>query len=163
MKAAKLVRLSLLTAAALVIFVLEAQVPLPVAVPGFKLGLANIITLYAMFTLGAKPAFAILLCRILLGSMYAGQAVSLIYSFAGGMACYAAIAVVGRHVSKDQIWACGVIGAIFHNIGQICAAAAVLGSWTVAVYLPPLIALGILSGSLTGLAAQHAINRINKK
>ena len=72
--------MALLTAIALAIHVAEAQIPAPVPIPGVKLGLANIITVYAVFTLGAGPACMILAARILLGSLFAGQAISLLYS-----------------------------------------------------------------------------------
>ena len=79
MKTKRLTRVAMLTAIALTIFMVEAQIPAPVPVPGVKLGLANIVTVYAMFLLGPTDTFCILLCRIFLGSPFSGQLMTLFY------------------------------------------------------------------------------------
>ncbi len=79
----RLTRMSLLTALALIIFTIEAQIPAPVPIPGVKLGLANIITVYAMFCLGPRDTLLMLLCRIFLGSVFSGQMMTLFYSLSG--------------------------------------------------------------------------------
>ena len=159
---ARLARMALLTAVALTIFAAEAQIPPLVPVPGVKLGLANIITVYAMFALGPRETLAILLARILLGSLFAGQMMSLLFSLAGGLLCYAAMLPLRRILTARQIWVCSVIGAVCHNIGQILVAAAVSRSLSVAVYLPVLMLSGIISGTFTGLCAQLAVNRMGR-
>ena len=83
MNTKKLVRLALLTAIALTIFMLEAQIPPVVPIPGVKLGLANIVTVFAVFILGAKEAAAVLFCRIFLGAVFAGNFSTIFYSAAG--------------------------------------------------------------------------------
>ena len=160
--AARLTRMALLTAVALTIFVAEAQIPPIVPVPGVKLGLANIVTVYAMFRLGPWEALAILLARILLGSLFAGQMMSLLFSLAGGLLCYAVMLLLRRILTVRQIWVCGAIGAVCHNIGQIFVAAAVSRTLSVAVYLPVLMLSGIVTGTFTGLCAQFAVDRMRK-
>ena len=81
----KMVMLSLYAAIALALFVLEAQIPIPVAIPGVKLGLANVVTLLVLTQYRARDAFAVLVVRILLGSMFGGQMVGFLYSMAGGL------------------------------------------------------------------------------
>ena len=81
--------MALLTAIALTIFMAEAQIPNPIPIPGAKLGLANIVTVYAMFVLGPRDTLMILLARVFLGSVFSGQMMTFWYSMAGGLACFA--------------------------------------------------------------------------
>lgn len=157
----QLTLMALLTAIALAIHVAEAQIPAPVPIPGVKLGLANIVTVWAMFTLGAGPALMVLIARILLGSLFAGQAMSLMYSLAGGLLCYLAMLLLRRVLTRDQIWVASVIGAVFHNIGQILVAIVVTGTPAIVSYLPVLLLSGIITGLFTGLAAQYLVKRID--
>ena len=90
MKTKRLTQTALLTAIALTIFMAEAQLPPVIPIPGVKLGLANIVTVFALFTLGPVDALAILLVRVLLGSMFAGQLMTLFYSLGGGLLAYCA-------------------------------------------------------------------------
>ena len=87
MKARKLTELAMLTSLALIIFIVELQLPNPFPIPGVKLGLANIITVYAVYRYRAREAFLIVLIRILLGSFFSGNMMALMYSMAGGMLC----------------------------------------------------------------------------
>ena len=137
--------MALLTAIALAIHVAEAQIPAPVPIPGVKLGLANIVTVWAMFSLGPGPALMILVARILLGSLFSGV-MSLLYSLAG---------------TRKQIWVASVIGAVFHNIGQILVAIVVTGTPAIVSYLPILLISGIAAGLFTGVAAQYLVNRMD--
>lgn len=159
----QLTTMAMLTAIALAIHVAEAQIPAPVPIPGVKLGLANIVTVYAVFTIGPGPALMILVARILLGSLFAGQAVSLMYSLAGGLLCFVVMLLLKKILTRKQIWVASVIGAIFHNIGQIIVAILVTGTPAIVSYLPVLLLSGIASGLFTGFAAQTFINRMDKK
>ena len=183
----KLALMAILTAIALIIFIIEAQIPLPIPVPGVKLGLANAVTLFALFYRARKQGdgssalfqqnkkaeepspcffstynvFFILLCRILLGAIFTGRPVVVVYSLAGGLLGFAAQVLMKRFVSEKQIWVCGAIGAVFHNIGQILAAMVITGTPAIAAYLPVLIITGIITGVFTGLIAQFTLERIN--
>ena len=154
---------ALLLTAALIIFIVEAQIPPVVPVPGVKLGLANIITVYAIWRVGPKDAFLILIARIILGSVFAGQTVSFLYSLGGGLLCFAAMLLVRRILKEDQLWVASVIGAIFHNVGQTIVAIAVFGTVNVAFYFPVLLLSGIVTGVFTGVAAQALVRRMNGK
>ena len=155
--------MALLTAMALAIHVAEAQIPPLVAIPGVKLGLANIITVYAAFSIGGGAAAMILIARILLGSMFGGGVMSLIYSLAGGVLCLLVTLLLRRVLTKNQIWVAGVAGAIAHNIGQILAAVVVTGTPSIVSYLPILLVSGVITGLFTGFAAQAVVNRIGQK
>ena len=117
MKTKRLTQAALLTAIALTIFMVEAQLPALAPIPGMKLGLANIVTVYAMFLLGPADTLAILLCRIVLGSLFAGQLMSMLYSLGGGLSCYMVMLLLRKRLTKKQIWVCGIFGAIAHNFG----------------------------------------------
>ncbi len=157
METKRITKLALLTAIALILFTVEAQLPAPVPVPGVKLGLANIVTVYAMFRFGPRDTLMVLLARILLGSMFAGAAVTLLFSLGGGFLCYLVMLPLRRALTEKQIWVCGVIGAVAHNIGQIAVCVAVYGTAAVAAYLPVLLLSGIVTGLFTGLAAQYLL------
>ena len=95
-QARRLTRAALLTAIALTIFLAEAQLPPPVPIPGIKLGLANIVTVYAMFVLGPRDTLLILLSRIFLGAVFSGQMMTLLYSLGGGLLSYLALLLLRR-------------------------------------------------------------------
>ena len=158
--ARRIALLALLAAIALTIFMAEAQLPV-IPVPGVKLGLANIVTVYAMFVLGPGDALLVLSARIFLGAVFSGQPMTLIYSAAGGLLSWCALCLLGRLLSRGQIWLASPVAAVFHNLGQLLAAAAVLRSWAVMAWLPYLIIAAILAGLFTGVAAQALLRRLS--
>ena len=160
MRTRRITKMALLTAVALILFTVEAQIPAPVPIPGVKLGLANIITVYAMFALGPWDTLCILLVRVFLGSVFSGQMSTLLYSLSGGLLCYLAMLLLRKILTEKQIWVCGVIGAVFHNIGQMLMAIAVFQSPSVVFYFPLLMLSGIITGLFTGLCAQLLIRRL---
>ena len=160
--ARRLTLLALLTAIALTIFMAEAQLPPILPIPGVKLGLANIVTVYAMFALGPGDAMMILLCRVFLGSVFSGQMMTLFYSLAGGVLSWLVMLLLRRGLTLRQMWLCSPIAGIFHNLGQLLAAVVLMGTWTVLAYLPSLIIAGAISGVFTGLCAQFLLARLKK-
>ena len=150
-------RLALLTAIALILFTVEAQIPPLVPIPGVKLGLANIVTIYAMIRYGPRDALLILLARVFLGSVFAGAMMTLFFSLGGGLLCWLIMIPLRRILTEKQIWICGVIGAVFHNIGQILVCLAIYQTASVLYYLPALLLSGIITGLFTGLAAHFLL------
>lgn len=161
-KAGRITRLALLTAIALTIFMVEAQIPALIAVPGVKLGLANIVTVYTMFAMGPGDALLVLSGRVFLGAVFSGQMMTLIYSAAGGFLSWCVLLLLAKLLSKEQIWLASPAAAVFHNLGQLLAAAAVLRTWAVMAYLPYLIIAAVLAGLFTGVAAQALIRQLSK-
>ena len=159
--AGRITRLALLTAIALTIFLAEAQLPALTAVPGVKLGLANIVTVYAMFALGPGDALLVLSGRVFLGAVFSGQMMTLIYSAAGGFLSWCVLCLLRRLFTGEQIWLASPVAAVFHNLGQLLAAAVVLRSWAVMAWLPYLIIAAILAGLFTGVAAQALLRRLS--
>ncbi len=159
MKVKRLALMAALLAVALTIFTIELQIPALVPIPGIKLGLANIVTLLALVWLGRREAFAILIMRILLGSIFSGRMVSFLYSLSGGLLCFAVMALIIKRFDDDRLWVVSVFGAIAHNVGQVIAAILIMSTWRLAVYLPPLIVSGVITGAFTGACAMLVIKR----
>lgn len=151
--------MALLTAIALTIFMVEAQIPPLVPLPGVKMGLSNIVTVFAVFTLGPGEAASILFCRIFLGSIFAGNFSSIIYSAAGGLCAILVTILLRRLLTVKQLWVAGALGAIAHSVGQMAVAVAMTGTPSILIYLPVLIAISIITGTFTGLCAQVLVNR----
>ena len=147
-----------MTAIALIIFVVEAQLPPLVPVPGIKMGLANIVTLVTLVWYGRREAFLVLVLRIVMGSIFAGQIMSLLYSLAGGIMCFAVMSLAIRPL-KNRLWIVSVLGAIAHNFGQIIVAVLVTSTWQIVMYLPILIFSAVLTGTFTGLVAGFIVKR----
>ena len=160
MQTRRLTRDAMLTGVALIIFIIEAQIPPLTSVPGIKMGLANIITVYAVFAIGPADAALILTARILLGSVVAGNLSTLMYSAAGGLLCLLAMLGLRRVLSESQLWVASVIGAAAHNAGQIAVAVAVTRTPALLAYLPVLLMSGMTAGLFTGLCAQALAKRM---
>ena len=162
MKTKRLVTLGLLTAIALTIFMLEAQIPPIVPMPGVKLGLANIVTVFAVFVLGWKEGCMVLFARIFLGAVFAGNFSTILYSLAGGGLAITVTILLKRFLKPKQLFVAGVFGAIAHSIGQMAAAILISGTPQLIVYLPVMVAISIVTGLFTGLCAQYMVNHGGK-
>lgn len=158
MKTRKITLMALLCAIALTIFMLEAQIPPVVPLPGVKLGLSNIVTVFAVFVLGPAEAAQILFGRIFLGAVF-GNFGTILFSAAGGLCAIGTTILLRRILTKKQIWVAGIMGAIAHSIGQMVVAVFVLGTVTIVGYLPVMIVISIVTGFFTGLCAQFLVNR----
>lgn len=158
----KLTSMALLTAIALTIFMLEAQIPPIVPIAGVKLGLANIVTVFAVFMLGPVEAVLILTCRIFLGAVFAGNFSSIFYSAAGGAVSILVCIGLAKLLTGKQIWVAGCLGAVSHSVGQMIMAILLTGTPGLAVYLPVMVVCSIFSGTFTGLCAQFLVNRGEK-
>ncbi len=156
MKMRKWVFLALMVAMGCGLFTLEAALPPVAAVPGLKLGLANIVTLLAIEWFGPREAGLCLLCRILLCSFFAGQAVYFLYSAAGGLCCYLILLLARR----APLWARSTMAAIGHNIGQVTIAALLTDRLSVYALLLYLVIGAIISGSMIGIAAEILCRRL---
>ena len=154
--------LALLSAIALTIFMVEAQIPPVVPLPGVKLGLANIVTVFTVFAIGAKEGAAVLFVRIFLGAVFAGNFSTIFYSAAGGAAAIGVTILLRKVLNENQLWVAGSVGAIAHSVGQMAMAILLTGTPGLAVYLPIMIAISIVTGLFTGLCAQFLVNRGGK-
>ena len=147
----KLTLAALLTALALALSWVERFIPfaLLIPLPGVKLGLANVVTLFALCRLGAPMAFTVLAARVFLGALFAGNFSALLYSAMGGFLALA-VMLLALRCKRFSIYGVSILGAAGHNIGQVGAAIITLGSTSVLGYLPLLLLTSLLSGSVTG-------------
>ena len=159
MNTKKLTRLALLTALALIIFIVELQFPDIIPVPGVKLGLANIITVYAVYKYSAKEVAMIVVSRDVLGSFFSGNISAMMYSMSGALMCLAGMLLIKRIVPINFIWLSSILGALLHNTGQMITALLVTKTIAVASLYPFLIVSGCIAGAFTGLCAQFLIKR----
>ena len=145
---------AVLTAMALALSYLENFFPLSLAIPipGIKLGLANIVTLFALYALGPGQALLILLARCLLGAVFAGNMNALIFSLLGGVTAMGVMIALSR-LKRLSVYGVSVGGAAAHNCGQIAAACLTLGSMAPLYYLPILLGASLITGAVTGVAA----------
>ena len=154
--------MAMLTAISMIVFLIEAQIPLPFAIPGVKLGIANVITLYAIWTLGWKEAGAILIIRIFLGNVIAGNVMAMAYSLAGGLLCWVIMSLLKPIMKRSQIWIMSILGAIGHNAGQLAVAIAISGTAAMAWYAPVLLVAGVITGAFTGYLTQILLSHMDK-
>lgn len=159
MKTRKLTTMALLCAIALTVFMVEAQIPLPIPIPGVKLGLSNIVTVYAVYALGAREAALILFARAFLGAIFSGNFGTFFYSAAGGALAIATTIGLKYILKENQLWVSGCLSAIAHSIGQIVVAIWATGTPSLLIYLPVLIVCSMVSGLFTGLCAQLLVKR----
>lgn len=162
MNVKKLTTMAMLAAVSMIVFVIEAQIPVPVPIPGVKLGIANIITLFAIWTLGRKEAGVILLVRIVLGNLVVGQVMAMLYSLAGGVVCWIVMSLVKPLISNKRIWLMSMLGAVGHNAGQLTVAVLVMGTASILWYAPVLILTGLITGFFTGHAAQAVLLHMSR-
>lgn len=143
-----------MTALALVFGYIEHLVPFPIGIYGIKIGLANLVVVVMLYTMNWKSALIINLARIFLSFLLFGSATSLIYSLCGGILSFLVMLLI-KSIKKPSFSVVGVsiCGAICHNIGQILAAIFLLDELRIGFYLPVLIAVGALTGTLIGLVA----------
>lgn len=143
-----------LTTLALALSVAENQIPLTMAIPipGIKLGLANIVTVFALYALGPAQAILILLARCTLGALFAGNMNALLFSLMGGLAAMGMMILLSR-LRALSVYGVSIGGAAAHNCGQIAAAVLTLGNTAPLYYLPILLGVSLFTGAFTGLVA----------
>ena len=153
-------RCALLAALALALAARESLRPLPMPVPGMKLGIANVVTVVAAYWLGPACAAAVFLVRAILAAFLTGQLSTLPFSLVGGgLALVVTIAFV-RLASTDRARLCSMAAAVAHNVGQVGVAVALTATPQIALYLPVLLVVGLVTGFLTGTVAAALLERV---
>ena len=146
------------TALSLVLSYAETLIPVSLPVPGAKIGLANIVTVFCLYTLTAKETILVSVLRVLLQGFLFGNLFAIIYSLAGCLFSFAVMILLKRSGRFSPVGV-SAAGGVFHNAGQLAAAAALCGP-SVFAYLPYLFAAGILSGIIIGIAGGIIVQRI---
>ena len=146
----------LFAALAILMGYVEMMFPMPIPIPGVKLGLANVVVIIMMYFMDVKGAFFISLIRVFLsGLLFAGFA-GLLYSLAGAMLSFAVMALL-KKTGKFSIIGVSLAGGVFHNIGQVAVAAMVVENVKMVYYLPFLLVSGVVTGILIGIVAKTAL------
>lgn len=165
MQPKKLTLCGMLTALAIVLSLAERLFPLDaiVPVPGVKLGLANVVTLFALTRLPTRDAVAILLCRVALSSLLMGSVTAFLFSLFGGLLALAVMGLLLRAEGRFcSVLGVSVAGAAAHNIGQIIAAVIWMKTGAVVAYLPLLLVMSVPLGLVTGLTAAVVLSHLQK-
>lgn len=159
MKTKKIAYLGLLIALAFVFSYIEFLIPVNIGVPGAKLGLANLVVIVALYTLGERDAFLLSVVRIVLVGFTFANMASMIYSLAGGILSYLAM-VIAKRTKLLSMTGVSVLGGVFHNVGQIIVAILVLETASLVYYLPVLLISGITSGVIIGILGAMVTKRM---
>ena len=131
-------------------------------IPGVKLGLANIVTVFTVFAFRGRDGAAVLFVRIFLGAVFAGNFSTIFYSAAGGALAILTTIGLKRILTNKQLWVAGALGAVAHSVGQMAMAVALTGTPGLLLYLPMMVVCSIITGLFTGFCAQFVLNRGEK-
>ena len=161
MKAKRLAELSMLTAVALIIFIVELRLPDLTPIQGVKLGLANIITVYAVYKYTPKEVFLILMSRVILGALFSANFSVILYSMAGALTCLGGMLLLKKIIPVNYLWLCSIMGAVLHNTGQTAMAVILMRTPAAAANYQILIVPGCIAGLFTGVCAQLVLKRFS--
>ena len=150
----------LLIALAMVLGFVETMIPIPIPVPGIKLGLANLVTVVGLYLIGIPGTIAVTLIRIVLVGLSFGNPYSMIYGLSGSFLSLFVMAVLKETGKLSQV-SISVLGGIAHNIGQITFAAVIVQT-PVFYYLPFLLAAGCIAGTLIGIVGGIITERLQR-
>ena len=156
----RLTTLAITISFALILSFIESRIPAFVAIPGVKVGLANIAVIFTLYKFGIKEAITISLIRVLLVSMLFGNPQSLMFSISGAVLSLTVMILLKKLTPSPEV-VVSISGAIMHNIGQICVASFVLGTNVVVYYLPFLLLSGTIAGVVIGVASATLIKKVD--
>jgi len=147
--------MALMTAVGIVLQISETFMPFPIDLPGGKIGIANVVGLIIIPTLGGMPALVVAVLRAGIGSMLFGGVISAIYSISGAVFATFIMIIAYKYLyPKASLVGAGVLGAVAHNTAQVAVAAIMLGNMGIFLYLPILMIISIFTGGFSGLLAQ---------
>ena len=152
----RVARLGIFVALAMVFSYIEVLIPFSFGIPGVKLGIANLVVVTGLYFLKPQDVLWISVIRILLMGILFGNGVSLLYSMAGGVLSYL-VMLVCKKAGLFSIVGISVVGGVFHNLGQLLAAMAVLQNENIVYYFPVLLAAGVVTGALIGMLADRIV------
>ena len=159
METRKIARMGRLVALYMTLSYVESLIPAFVAVPGVKVGLANIVVIFALYTLGPIEALIVSLLRVILSSFLFGSVLSLLYSLSGALLSLGGM-ILMKKLKIFSTTVVSVTGGVLHNVGQILVACLVLETDVLLYYLPVLILSGVITGAVIGIIASLVIKRL---
>ena len=157
----KVAMAGMFTALAMIFSYVEVLIPINLGIPGMKLGLANLVVVVSLYTMGVPMAFAVSMIRIMLVSMTFGSFSAMLYSMAGGILSFCGMALL-KKVPNFSVIGVSLLGGVLHNTGQLLVAMAVVENINLIAYLPPLMIAGMVTGILIGIVSAQVIPRIKK-
>ena len=158
-KGARLASFGVFVALALIFSYIETLLPFQIGIPGVKLGLANLVIVIALYRMPVGEVYLLSGVRVVLTGFLFGNLMSILYSLAGGILSLTVMWGMKR-IRSVSILGVSIAGGVFHNIGQLLAAALMVETYGVFSYLPVLLISGLLTGFVIGLAAGEMLKRI---
>lgn len=158
-KGARLASFGVFVALALIFSYIETLVPFQIGIPGVKLGLANLVIVIALYRMPVGEVYLLSGVRVVLTGFLFGNLMSILYSLAGGILSLTVMWGMKR-IRSVSILGVSIAGGVFHNVGQLLAAALMVETYGVFSYLPVLLISGLLTGFVIGLAAGEMLKRI---
>lgn len=159
METRRIAQIGVLVSLAMVLSYLESLFPVFLAVPGIRIGLANIAIVFALYHLGFRAALGISVVRVVLSALLFGSVISMSYSLCGALISLAIMAILKRSGLFGTV-AVSVVGGVSHNLGQIAVACLILQTKAIAYYIPVLILSGVVSGVVIGIVSAVVIARL---
>ena len=154
--------LGVMLALALICSYVEVLIPIPIGIPGIKLGLANIVIVFALYSLGIKEALVLSVMRVTISGFMFGNVIAIAYSLAGGLLSLLIMFLL-KKTDKLSCISVSIAGGIFHNIGQMIIATILVDNYYVLYYVPVLMIAGFITGACIGVVAQEVFLRIGKQ
>lgn len=154
--------LGVMLALALICSYVEVLIPIPIGIPGIKLGLANIVIVFAMYSIGIKEALVLSIMRVTISGFMFGNVVAIAYSLAGGLLSLFVMYLL-KKTDKLSCISVSIAGGIMHNIGQMIVATILVDNYYVLYYVPVLMVAGFITGACIGIVAQEVFIRIGKQ
>lgn len=151
----------MLVALAFVFSYVEMLLPLPFGIPGMKLGLANLVVLLCLYSMGAPFALGVSLVRVLLAAFTFGSISGMLYSLAGAALSFVGMCICYRKSAFSPLGV-SILGGVLHNIGQLAVAFAMLGVAGVLYYVLPLLITGAVTGAIIGAATKLLLPQMQK-
>ncbi|KGN00274.1 heptaprenyl diphosphate synthase [Clostridium haemolyticum NCTC 8350] len=162
-KTKKITFIALLVAQGLVLHIFEGMLPLPFVTPGARLGLTNIITVVSLYLLNFNEVLLVIILRILLATLLGGNLSTFLYSIAGGIFSFFAMYLLKKFEKKGvSIIGISIVGAVFHNIGQIIVAGIIIENAMIISYLPILLIASIGTGLFVGVTGKYLLPFLEK-
>ncbi len=149
------------TALALIFSYVESLIPINFGIPGIKLGIANLITILALFKMSVKDTYLISITRVILSGFMFGNLFAILYSLAGGLLSLTMM-LLFKNSGKFSLYGISMAGGVFHNVGQLIMAMLVVESVTIAGYLPMLLVAGLITGLVIGIVSNEMLKRLSR-
>lgn len=161
MKTKHVATFGMLIALAFILSYIESLIPVPIPIPGIKLGLANLVVLVALYSMGMKEALILSMLRIVLVGFTFGSIQTMLFSFAGGIISLLLMAIFRKN-KNFSMTGISILGGCGHNIGQILVAMLVVQNLNLVYYLPILMISGLFTGAVIGLVGALIVRSLKK-